>query len=414
VFLFAAIVIDTARLDALLKGPRLSGATVSAIVLDEGGNIVYSLESDRHVTPASNQKLLTAAFALHTLGSDYRPRTRFWKRPDGLYVDSEGDPMLTHEDLVTARKRLGSYNDSLVRVTQAYNPGIPPTWEFDDLANKYAAPVSAFSVDRNSVELWAIHGSPALKPFTYGLRLARHASPDPWSSSYDPFSRRVDVFGKLPGSDLRLDTLAVPDGAQAASLLLGTRYEPVESAPSGPSDYEIVGHSTIETVRACLPPSDNNLAEGLLMQATARLSTRKEDAYLAASRDMTRFLTLIVGIDPADIHIIDGSGMSRQNFVTTRAVAHLLQWENAQPESSLWVSALAPSGTGTLSGRLKGVDFRGKTGTLNMVSAISGYLQTKAGQHLTISLIFNEFTIPDWEVHQIQDAFIRVLVDSAP
>jgi D-alanyl-D-alanine carboxypeptidase/D-alanyl-D-alanine-endopeptidase (penicillin-binding protein 4) len=412
--LFATPTLDAARLDAILNSPKFSGAIMSAAVTDSDGNVLYTHEDGRHVVPASNQKLLTTAFALSTLGPDYRPTTKFWKLPDGLHIETDGDPMLTHEELAAERKKLGDYNSRKVWVKEAYSPGIPPSWEWDDLPNKYAAPVTALTVDRNSFELWSIKGRAVLKPFDYGVKIAIHPGAEPWSSKYDPSTRQVDVFGKLPTKDTRLDTLALPKADEAAASLLGHRFEVEAASPTSQPDDVLLGHTTIETIDSCLPPSDNNLAEGLLMLTTERLSVKKEDPYEAGSREMTRFLTTVVGIDPRDLHITDGSGMSRQNFVTTRGVAKLLCWAGKQPTAAAWKAALSTPDKGTVKGRVKGIDFRGKTGSLNMVSSLSGYLHTKSGKDLIVSLIFNEFTVPNSEAHQVQDAFIRALDESTP
>ncbi len=387
---------------------------MSAIVTDSDGHVLYAHDEARHVMPASNQKLLTTAFALSTLGPDYKPSTKFWKLADGLHVSCDGNPMLTHDELLAEKKKLGEYNSGAVYLQEAYSPQVPPTWEWDDLPNKYAAPVTAFTVDRSSFELWSVHGHAVLKPFPYGVKIVNHPGEGPWSSKYDPFSRKVDVFGKLPAKDTRLDTLALPRPDEAAASLLGKRLVRTDTSPSKTADDELFGKSTIETIAACLPPSDNNLAENLLMLATSRLSVRPEDPYVAGPREMTRFLTTVVGIDPQDLNVTDGSGMSREDFVTARAIAKLLVWGSKQPTGPAWRSAMASPTKGTVKGRLFGIDFQGKTGSLHMVSSLSGYLRTKAGEELIVSLVFNEFTVPNSEAHQVQDAFIRVLDQATP
>jgi D-alanyl-D-alanine carboxypeptidase/D-alanyl-D-alanine-endopeptidase (penicillin-binding protein 4) len=390
------------------------GAIMSATVEDMDGHVLYAHDSAIHVAPASNQKLLTSAFALDTLGPDFRPVTKFWKLPDGLHIETDGDPMLTYQDLLAEKKKLGDYNSGTVWLKQAYDPEIPPSWELDDLPNKYAAAVTGFTIDRGAFELWAVKGRPKLKPLSFGVKIVDHGGDGTWMTRYDPFARRVDVFGKLPSKDTRLDTLALPEPDQAAASLLGRRLRRTKTAPVTPPDDTLIGPSTIETIQACLPPSDNNLAEGLLMLSASRLSVRSEDPYAVGEREMTRFLTTVVGVDPRDIHVTDGSGMSRQDFVTSRAITQLLVWGSRQPTGAAWKAAMASPDKGTINGRLRGVDFHGKTGSLNMVSSLSGYLRTKAGQDLVVSLVFNQFTVPNSEAHQVQDAFVRVLDGSAP
>lgn len=387
---------------------------MSATVMDMDGHMLYGHQDDMHVMPASNQKLLTTAFALDTLGPDFRPVTKFWKLPDGLHVESDGDPMMTHDDLIAERKALGDYNDGIVWVKEAYAPEVPPTWQLDDLPNKYAAPVTAFTIDRGAFELWSKRGRPALEPCAFGVKIIDQPGPGRWRSEYDPFARTVDVSGKMPDKDTLLDTLALPRPDEAAASLLGRRFQRTDTSPTSPPDATLVGHSTLETIQACLPPSDNNLAEGLLMLSASRLAVRPGNPYSLGEREETRFLTTVVGIDPHDLHIVDGSGMSRQDFVTTRAITQLLAWGSKQPTGAAWKAAMATPDKGTIKGRMPGVDFHGKTGSLNMVSSLSGYLHTKSGRDVVVSLIFNEFTAPTSEAHQIQDAFVRVLDSDTP
>jgi D-alanyl-D-alanine carboxypeptidase/D-alanyl-D-alanine-endopeptidase (penicillin-binding protein 4) len=130
-----------------------------------------------------------------------------------------------------------------------------------------------------------------------------------------------------------------------------------------------------------------------------------------AATALGRFLSTIVGAPEGDFHPQDGSGMSRHNLVTTRGIVKLLQWAMKQPTKDVWMDALAKPGTGTLNERLKGVPFIGKTGTLDMVVALSGYVQTKKDRTLTVSLILNHFTCSEREARTIADDFIKKLAE---
>jgi hypothetical protein len=61
--------------------------------------------------------------------------------------------------------------------------------------------------------------------------------------------------------------------------------------------------------------------------------------------------------------------------------------------------------------RLKGVPFVGKTGTLDMVVALSGYVHTKKDRTLTVSLILNHFICTEKEARAVADDFIKKLVE---
>jgi D-alanyl-D-alanine carboxypeptidase/D-alanyl-D-alanine-endopeptidase (penicillin-binding protein 4) len=95
--------------------------------------------------------------------------------------------------------------------------------------------------------------------------------------------------------------------------------------------------------------------------------------------------------------------------VTARAVVALLNWERTQPTFPLWVSCLASPGVGTLKSRLPGINFHGKTGSLSNVSALSGYLTSKSGKSLTVSLIMNGYKCKDSQAHAVMDKFIEYI-----
>jgi D-alanyl-D-alanine carboxypeptidase/D-alanyl-D-alanine-endopeptidase (penicillin-binding protein 4) len=158
-------------------------------------------------------------------------------------------------------------------------------------------------------------------------------------------------------------------------------------------------------VRACLAPSDNNVAEHLLLMA----GSKPNDDYPAARRALTEFLEGTVGTPPFDIIPYDGSGLSRHNLVTARALARLLAWCDAQPTSDLWRASLAlPGQPGTLRNRLAGVNFAGKTGSLNHVSSLSGYVGDR-----TVVIMMNHFRGSAEAAREIQDAIVRRVASEA-
>ncbi len=394
-------------IDRILADPKLAGALVSVTVAESSGKVVYSHNDGMHMTPASNQKLLSNSFALHTLGAAYRPTTKFWRFPTRIVIETTGDPSMTYIDLMTAQAKLASDLTTLVYAKQAYSPGIPDGWEYDDLPNKYAAPITALTVDKASVELWARDGKLQLVPHSYDLRIQQRTGKSR-SIKYDPFTRIVEVTGPLPEKPTKLDTLSLLRPDHAAASLLGTSLVPTTQVPDEPPTYVHRGSTVGELLKACLPPSDNNIAEHLLLLASAQKSG--STTYPQARIQITDFLTKIVGVIPTDFRVEDGSGMSRHNFVTTRGIAKLLHWCAAQPTANLWRDALVHPGSGTLSSRLKGIEFSGKTGGLDMVAAISGYVKCDDGKERVVSIILNNYGCTTGEARGFADAIIRSVV----
>ncbi len=405
-FLLAA---QTQALDAILTDPKLDGASVAAVVTDLDGRILYAHNPGLHVMPASNMKLFSNAFALYELGPSWRPETRIWKEPTRTVVDSTGDPLLTYGQLTQVRSQLLLEPNLPVYVREAYAPGWRDNWEYGDLPNKFAAPVCAFTVDRGSFEIWAKHGRPDFRPYAYGTKIVETVLPAGTLTVYDPFRRTLFADKSAFRKDGLVDTLSLPRPDDAAAQVLGSRLIVSDDLPSRPPDVVLKGTPVGEVVKACLPPSENQLAEQLLMLGARREGSLGPDEYRTALHRITDFLVRVVGVDAGELRIDDGSGLSRHNYVTARAITQLLAWENRQPTAELWRGALAHAGTGTLAHRLNGLTFAGKTGSLDMVVALSGYLETAEHQTRIVSIVLNEFGCSESEARAIADKFVRAV-----
>ena len=397
------------RLDALLDSPELRGAVVSAMVSDMDGAVLYERNAATRVMPASNQKLIACAYALHRLGPDFVPKTRIWKEKGRITVESGGDPSLTYKQLAEARQKLRLDGKLPVYVKQAYRVGIPASWEQDDLPNRYAAPVSAFCFDQAAFELWAERGKAFLLPRNFGVKIVFDPRLKKGASAHDPLRKVVRVGPSLPAKRTRLDTLALPSADETAASVLGTGFFSTSSVPSRQPDLIIQGQKLSEIMKTCLVKSDNIVAENLFLMAAYSEGAFTKDVYEEARERATKFLTGTVGIDPVDLRVYDGSGLSRHSLVNARAISKLLSWAAKQPTADIWKASLVSPLNGTLRGRLKDVAFQGKTGTLDMVVSLSGYVKGKDGKERIMSAILNHFTSPPAKARDIVDSFAKIV-----
>ena len=107
------------------------------------------------------------------------------------------------------------------------------------------------------------------------------------------------------------------------------------------------------------------------------------------------FLRADVGIAPDAVLQYDGSGLSRHNLITPNAAAQLYAFMSRSRYAGVWRDALPIAGVdGTLKNRFVGTaavnNARAKTGTIDQVSALSGYVTTAAGERLVFSIIVND------------------------
>ena len=108
---------------------------------------------------------------------------------------------------------------------------------------------------------------------------------------------------------------------------------------------------------------------------------------------MQNFLTQ-AGISADSIIQWDGSGLSRHNLVTPNSAVQLYTYMARSRYANAWRDALTIGGVdGTLKNRFKGTpaagNVRGKTGTIDQVSALSGYVTTASGEKIVFSIIVN-------------------------
>ena len=90
----------------------------------------------------------------------------------------------------------------------------------------------------------------------------------------------------------------------------------------------------------------------------------------------------------------DGSGLSRENLVTPRAIVALLEYDRKQPWGEAYFSTFPVAGVdGTLDNRMIGTSaagrLEGKTGSVEHTQALSGFATTLNGEHLIFSLFDN-------------------------
>ena len=135
--------------------------------------------------------------------------------------------------------------------------------------------------------------------------------------------------------------------------------------------------ASIQPISAALPSPANPAAD---------------PASRAQGVRVVRSIFPLAGIDPDDVILVDGSGLSTHDLVTPRAVVHLLTWAGTQLWFAGWRSTLPIGGVdGSLAGRYLKPPLTGrvvaKTGTLGEARALSGYLTCASGHTVAFSIL---------------------------
>ena len=144
----------------------------------------------------------------------------------------------------------------------------------------------------------------------------------------------------------------------------------------------------------------NKVSQNLHAELTLRLLGREfagESANGGGIADGARVVRQFMrsaGVAPEDFFFYDGSGMSANDLIAPRAYTKLLTYAATTTWGDAWKATFPIAGVdGTLSSRFKGSPLQGrlfaKTGTLNEVNALSGYLTAKSGRTLAFSILVN-------------------------
>lgn len=444
------------RVQAALASTENQKAYWGLVISDaDTGEMLYSLNAQRYFMPASNAKLFTTAMALATLGPDFRIRTTIesaaqpdpsGRLPGDLVLVGRGDANLSNRAIPFAgraqrdgppEKPLAEMADQVIAAGVKEISGdivgddsyfaperYPSGWGIDDAVWSYGAAVSALAINDNYISVILHPGAMAGAPLVY--------SAAPWPGIYeirndtlttaagteaklrlerDPDSQTFHLTGTLPlDAPPRELQLAVTQPTENAAAILkqllearGVRVEGRSRARHGDRNAQPQSEVPMHILAAHTSPpllEDVRLTNKLSMNLHAELLLRvaaKEKAAATTMEDALAFATSFrqsIGIDPNDVQMTDGSGLSRGDLVTPQSVAQLLGYALRQPWGRDFVSTLPVAGQdGTLENRMRGTAAAGqihaKTGLVEHVNSLSGYATTRRGAHLLFSIFSN-------------------------
>jgi D-alanyl-D-alanine carboxypeptidase/D-alanyl-D-alanine-endopeptidase (penicillin-binding protein 4) len=490
-----------AELDPFFAAPGLRIAVWSVLVQSlETGEVLYRLNPDTLVMPASNQKIVTTAVAAARLGWDFRFETRLETSApvvDGelrgdLFVVGNGDPTINARD-----GRREAFFDELAAALRAAGVtrvsgrlvGDDNTWDderfgfgwqWDDFAFGYSAPIGPLQVNDNVVEVLVTPGGAAGTPATVTLRqsgsglviLNRVTTASGNSEARVrldrlPGQRELRVSGTVPlggkeivrnaavdnptlyfvgearlalaargitvdGPAVDIDDLApgTPDtnatGPVAASLATAPHPAPAAGAPDTAGDggagprrplARLLSPPLADVARPLMKVSQNLYAETVMRAA----SLGSAPASMEASRKAAEETLSRWGVVPGTYVVADGSGLSRNNYVSAAMIVGILRAMARDGRlADAFVATLPIAGKdGTIASRMKGTRAEGnvkaKTGTISNVRSLSGSLTTATGERIVFSAIANNFTTPSATVDAaVEAALERVISRGAP
>jgi serine-type D-Ala-D-Ala carboxypeptidase/endopeptidase (penicillin-binding protein 4) len=365
-----------------------------AIAEADGGAWLVAFAAEQGFVPASNLKLVSAAVALQTLGPEATLRTellRVGPVRDGVLIGDLvlrgfGDPTLGCGDdarfatMAAAVQALGVRRiDGSLRGDGGWlgDERLGRGWEVGDLGEDYAAPFGGLCYGGNVRVVDGGDGAVQRVPVA------------------DPAAFAAAALGQaLSAAGIEITGTRRAVSADDDERLLCT----VQSPPLA------------QLLVPMLRDSDNLVAEQLWRVAARRAGVPGTD--FAAQHTTAQLAAL--GVDASGLVFADGSGLSRLSLLRPDRLVALLAALHRSPLRAPLVAALPLAGaSGTLRERFVDGPARGhvraKTGTLQRVTCLSGYLDRPHAEPLAFSILWNDFLGSDADAHCIVDTFVQDL-----
>lgn len=455
---------------SLARSSLRRGSVGLKVMSLDTGEVVYERDAEKYFMPASNMKSFTIAAALDNLGPDHRFVTTVFatSQPgkDGvlkgdLIIFGRGDPSFSWRfndgDWYAAIDRfadeiiaagISKIEGNIVGDDSYYNTEpLPEGWEWDDLQWYYGAEVSALSVNDNVATLKvtpgpegsapAVEFMPASSQFKVinTARTVKAGEKKTFRIKKRLGDNTYEIMGAIPAGDAGFSgSISFSDPAAVFADLLKERLELKGVAVSGKATgvgrderdgAALSSEGLVALVNHQSPPlaiiaentmkPSQNLYTELILRSLGEIkgdptsNRSSEDKGKALVSDLLKR----AGVDPESVVQYDGSGLSRHNLITPNASMMLYKYMDSAKYSAFWKNALTIAGVdGTLRRRFlntsASANVRGKTGTIDQVSALSGYVTSKAGERFVFSVLTNGIPNASLRVSTIDEIVLHL------
>lgn len=413
---------------------QMKNASLSFYVADGStGDVIYQYDGDRGLSPASTQKIFTSVASFEILGSDYTFKTVVGYKgslSDGvlkgdLIVSGYGDPTLGswrfegYKPQDVKNKFLAMLASAGIRAIDGdivideshwgFNP-TPGGWPWDDMGNYYGAGDWGVNWNENQVNLTLHPGGSAgsdvaivkTDPQLQGVKIVNRASAAGAGSGDEsrlftaPYSAVAYLDGTIPAGRNLMITGSMPDPPRQFGYelkkWLSTKNIYCTGEVKTAADYILKDRAvpkiqtTIDTYNSpqlhsmvfhFLQKSINLYGESL---AKAMGWQQKKDPSTRSGVSVIRRFWSNNGISNASLKMIDGSGLSPQNYVSAHAEVQALLYAKDKDWFHYFYESL-PVYNG----------MKMKSGTISGCKAYAGYQTSSTGNKYVFSIIINNY-----------------------
>ncbi len=416
---------------------------------------VLDWRSDQLINPASTMKVITTYAGLDILGPDYTWNTNFYSESsvvDGIvdgkfYIKGYGDPLLINETLEEAviairDKGIHTIADDLIIDNSYFDLGQSKLALYDDFSmSPYNALPDAANINFGTVEFNIITGKYSSRP---------NVVMNPQLPGYKMFSRMRLRGGKCGSSYLEPKIELVPHqgnmtvsfSGQYAKRCGNRSFYKVITTPDkllfaafkqlwqkhggkllGGYQYGVVPESAELIHSLVSEPLINQIA--IMNKKSNNVMTRQLFLTLGAekiglpgtldkSRQVIDSWLDKKGFTAENSFIDNGSGLSRKSVLSTKLLSDVLTDAAKHPQAQKFMESLAIAGVdGTMRNRFRNHPAQGrlfiKTGTLNGVRAIAGYVNSQSGNQYTVATIQQHPGIGNGRGQDIQNRILNWL-----
>ncbi len=408
---------------------------------------IYSKNHKQRFIPASLIKILTLGAALDILGIDYAYKTGIYtdgKIEDGilhgnLYLKGSGDPSLVTNDLEHLVKNLHmigieEVKGSLVVDASAFDStALAPGWMVEDTTFVSSAVPSALSINQSCFDIWIrpanAESAPAVVlsdlpnvelPFLIDnqtLTLSNIQDSKQLEITTDNKGKQavIRIAGNLNlQSAPQLRRVPIKDPAIMAGSIIKEFFKrhqmtfrgAVQEGMTPVNALVLAEHSSdslLSIGQKMCKESDNFFAH-CLFKTLGKEVQGPPGSWQSGSQALREFLANKVRLEPSDMVLLDGSGLSRYNLMTPAQIVEFLSWahHNVSIGSEFKTTFSMAGIDGTLKNRLQPLQgkLRAKTGTMTGVSNLCGYVFTKDGEELAFTIMVNGSTKESKEIYK--------------
>lgn len=422
ILLVGSVQAGEAEMKSIVQGYARAGITIGVSVHDaKTGKELFSYNADKGMNPASTMKVVTSVASLTNLGGAFEFKTPIYTDSlsggvaKNLYFKGMGDPSLVEERLWRIAKDLHvrgvrKVNGDIIIDNSYFDSADFEGKEGKSNTRAYNASLSALAVNFNSFAVVGknyggaggleVHIDPPTDYFSFQSKVGGAGNGINISRTYKDGREFVTATGGVSTEKVKYANVDNPvqyAGATIKWVLAQNGIEVTgkvrEGKAAGVKLFEDKSKPLALVLRD-LNKFSNNFTAEMVLKTLSAIKTGGVGSTEKGAKILNEFVAGL-GVSTTEFSIFNGSGLSRNNRISANALTQNLLEAYKNPKIRAdFIASLAIGGEdGTLRSRMKAANLRGnvkaKTGTLNDVSSLSGFLDTKKKNAVAFTVIVN-------------------------